>query len=865
MPEFHSDRRVMITPIHVCIIDRPAKGSVERCLRGLRRDGCPDARFSIITPCVEQACIAERVSPGIEVVHMRRFGLPGAYNHAVRHAICRARKRIALIGTDVEAGGSWLARAAGIAAMDSDIAVLGGALIDAHGAETPLSAAEYRREWGILEAPRPERGEGGSARFVYCVDPGAVIVDTETIASAGFFDETLDEYGAMLDVCLRAWILGYKVVKVPSAKARLIGPDETRSSWTASCAASRAAFWTVLKNYEPATLRRIFRHLAGYHLAAPESRCRRAALAALLRLPSLALRRRTIQHRRRSGDEQVFLTVEAEFAPYSALMAGSWAVLMGESDTESLVSGWSRPVPANLPTGAAQCRIPAERARFQLRAGSGGDLAVGIEATAGEEPASARVLVDGAFIGNIHLEAREHRSVLLPMPAGPVREVLDGEICVRYGGAFPEHGCTGPLHRRGLAVRRLWCQAVEETSPLTSRRVRVLLSGYDDFNGPGMKHLYHFAEILHREGFEVLVLHPGEPKSLRLMDRLPDFDTCRIAFAGPALWRRIVREIERFSPRIVHIWTPRYIPSLVGIEAKRLAGAKLIVHYEDNEELLYELWVRAQRSRRRAKRVTDAVAVHAIHPSTFSRVNALADCFTAICEPLRDYLIKAHGKETILLYPGADLERFRPMPKDAGLVEKLRLRGRIVLMYAGTVHEANMEDFVSVLEALAVLKMGHPQLLLLHCGSILSGEMVEKTVQDLDLGAFVRFMGVVDFKHIQRYLSLADILLQPGRNNVFNEFRLPSKLPEYLAMGKPVITFSAGIGKTLTDREEVLKLYRGDGVELAGKIEELILDRALAERLGVGARRRAEAIFDWEKNARLLIALYKRVAGGAAG
>ena len=43
-------------------------------------------------------------------------------------------------------------------------------------------------------------------------------------------------------------------------------------------------------------------------------------------------------------------------------------------------------------------------------------------------------------------------------------------------------------------------------------------------------------------------------------------------------------------------------------------------------------------------------------------------------------------------------------------------------------------------------------------------------------------------------LRLADVLVQPGESNRFNTHRLPSKLPEFLASGRPVIMPRANLG-----------------------------------------------------------------------
>ena len=67
------------------------------------------------------------------------------------------------------------------------------------------------------------------------------------------------------------------------------------------------------------------------------------------------------------------------------------------------------------------------------------------------------------------------------------------------------------------------------------------------------------------------------------------------------------------------------------------------------------------------------------------------------------------------------------------------------------------------------------------------------------------------WREIPGYLALADAYVQPGAPDDFNRYRLPSKLPEFLAMGRPVILPACNLGNELTDGENALLLREGDG------------------------------------------------------
>src|SRR6185437_16944685 len=71
---------------------------------------------------------------------------------------------------------------------------------------------------------------------------------------------------------------------------------------------------------------------------------------------------------------------------------------------------------------------------------------------------------------------------------------------------------------------------------------------------------------------------------------------------------------------------------------------------------------------------------------------------------------------------------------------------------------------------------------------------------------------------VPRYLRLADVLVQPGRAGGFNDYRFPSKLPEFLATGRPVVLPATNLGRFLRDGDECLLLERGDALEIAAAV-----------------------------------------------
>ena len=78
-------------------------------------------------------------------------------------------------------------------------------------------------------------------------------------------------------------------------------------------------------------------------------------------------------------------------------------------------------------------------------------------------------------------------------------------------------------------------------------------------------------------------------------------------------------------------------------------------------------------------------------------------------------------------------------------------------------------------------------------------------------------LGFVERGMIPVYLSIADILIQPGKAGLYNDYRLPSKIPEFLFMKKPVVLPDTNIGRFLKNNEEALLLEAA--LQLAAIVE----------------------------------------------
>src|SRR5208282_4072960 len=171
------------------------------------------------------------------------------------------------------------------------------------------------------------------------------------------------------------------------------------------------------------------------------------------------------------------------------------------------------------------------------------------------------------------------------------------------------------------------------------------------------------------------------------------------------------------------------------------------------------------------------------HPVRYRRFLEGACGVTAIIDTLFAFAPENVPKEEIR--PGYDEDLFSPQVGDLTMRKSLGIEeSDYVLTYTGNTHPANMREMRSLYTAIGLVNRQGHRLKLVRCGRD-DVEILDKDLQ------FIREhiidVGFRPHTEIPRYLALADFLVQPGRADNFNDYRIPSKLPEFLAMGRPVV------------------------------------------------------------------------------
>ena len=370
--------------------------------------------------------------------------------------------------------------------------------------------------------------------------------------------------------------------------------------------------------------------------------------------------------------------------------------------------------------------------------------------------------------------------------------------------------------------------------------MNIVFISYGLFENNSAYHITGFAERLHDRGHAVGFIAAGVFEGNKdkivtgAIDHLDEGDV------DP----RLASLLDDRST-LIHAWTPR---ETVRRTVQKLAarGLRYVVHLEDDERLVTaaHLNVRPDALDQVDERLLGSMPGHISHPRLSIEFMQQASGMTVITDSLlRDV---REGVPAHLLEPGVDTEVFRPRLTEAERSSARESYGiprdATLLTYHGNAHRNNERDMFSLYTAIRILRWRGVDVRLVRTGE---PERPGQSSTDYRNAEGVLHLGFVGRSELPRLLDIADMYVQPGWTTPFNVRRFPSKVPEFLAMGRPVILPDLNIGRRLTDGENAIVLATGGARAIVDAICRLRNDKDLARRIGQGGSAFAIEHMDW--------------------
>lgn len=385
--------------------------------------------------------------------------------------------------------------------------------------------------------------------------------------------------------------------------------------------------------------------------------------------------------------------------------------------------------------------------------------------------------------------------------------------------------------------------------------MHILFVTYNHLDTNSGIHIFNVANHLVNKGVHVTVCVPyGKEKSSAVGQ--PRFETIDFSDIQYERWSNILE--TNGSVDLIHAWTPREVVRRTVVKLAEQLGCPYIVHMEDNEERLVEANTGrtiAELENLDEQQLDQLIGLGMSYPKQYREFIQHGRGVTALMDKLLEF--KPKDMPGLVFWPGYEEDFDWGSSMNPGLRYQLGIGDvECVLVYTGNVHATNAHEVSSLYLAVALLNQRGIPVKLIRTGN--DFVPLENSSFTITKKYFIN-LGFVPRSWMPQIVALADVLVQPGKADAFNEYRFPSKLPEYFASGKPVLLPPTNIGRFLVDGQECILLHEGDALEITLQLEQLLPNKALQQKIGARGQEFAHKNLQWEPSVEKLYHFYEQI------
>jgi glycosyltransferase involved in cell wall biosynthesis len=177
----------------------------------------------------------------------------------------------------------------------------------------------------------------------------------------------------------------------------------------------------------------------------------------------------------------------------------------------------------------------------------------------------------------------------------------------------------------------------------------------------------------------------------------------------------------------------------------------------------------------------------------------------------------------------ADLDTFRPAPKDNWVREKFGLRNKFIVMYVGAHGVAN--HLVQILEAARLLDEW-TQIHFMLVGDGMQKAMLRRRAEEWGLSN-VTLVDAVPKREIVDYVAAADLCTAVLRNLDVFKTVYPNKVFDYMSAARPILLGIDGVARELVEEANAgVFVPPEDPVAFAQAVRQLAADPRRCEQMG---------------------------------
>ena len=202
-------------------------------------------------------------------------------------------------------------------------------------------------------------------------------------------------------------------------------------------------------------------------------------------------------------------------------------------------------------------------------------------------------------------------------------------------------------------------------------------------------------------------------------------------------------------------------------------------------------------------------------------------------------------KESVESFPlGVNTDNFKPLERDVSFRESLGIsENDDVIVFVGTIYP--FAGLIPIINNFKNIKKENQNIKLLIVGGGPSYSQLEQLVIEKNLESEIILTNFINQNEIPKYISLADICINPFEINYLTNRILPTKIIEYFACGKPVLSTPLSGTKELLPDEKFGILY-SNSTNFVTILPTLLLNKNKLKQLGKQAFEYAQKTHDWK-------------------
>jgi len=171
-----------------------------------------------------------------------------------------------------------------------------------------------------------------------------------------------------------------------------------------------------------------------------------------------------------------------------------------------------------------------------------------------------------------------------------------------------------------------------------------------------------------------------------------------------------------------------------------------------------------------------------------------------------------------------------------------------VVIYTGALLKAKGLNYLLEVIPLVLNKM--PEVYFLIIGYPV--EESKKAIEEKGLLDRVKFVGMVDYFELPKYLHISDVALDPKEDKAGES---SGKIINYMGAGLPVVCFDSLNNRNFLS-DSGIYAQNASAEDLAAKIELVLENESLAKEKGKGAKARVEKVYSWDASIEKIITAY---------